>query len=140
MHRADNGDDVHGSANLEIAGGGHRGGQLMSSRQVSLGRRAAALAAGFAALQLAGSIGNALDLEILNIEAGQKVENLSPVLTVGEQVGERLFLRCASSSAPRPRRRWCSSMNSPTGSACKAALARSTVRSLRSSSASSGAA
>jgi autotransporter translocation and assembly factor TamB len=66
--------------------------ELVASQQVSLGRRAAALAAGFATSQLTQSVGGALEIDVFEIETDSAVEGLSPVVTVGEQFGD-LFVR-----------------------------------------------
>jgi len=65
---------------------------LGTAEQVTLGQRAANLASGFVASQLAESIGGALELDILEIDTGGSVGSTAGV-TVGEQIGERLFLR-----------------------------------------------
>jgi autotransporter translocation and assembly factor TamB len=65
---------------------------LGTAEQVSLGRRAASLASGFVASQLAESIGSALELDILEIDTGASPGSAAGV-TLGEQLGERLFLR-----------------------------------------------
>ncbi|MGE4053339.1 MAG: translocation/assembly module TamB domain-containing protein [Vicinamibacterales bacterium] len=65
---------------------------LGTAEQVNLGQRAAALAGGFVASQLAESVGDALELDILEIDTGGSTGSTAGV-TVGEQVGERLFLR-----------------------------------------------
>jgi translocation and assembly module TamB len=75
--------------------------QLGAADQVSLGQRAAALATGFVASKLAESLGGVLDLDVLRIEAGDSaVRGLAPSVTVGEQVGERLFLRLRQQFGP----------------------------------------
>ena len=60
---------------------------------ISLGRRAAALASGFFAGQITESIGGALDLDIFEFDAGANANGLAPALTLGEQFGQRLYLR-----------------------------------------------
>jgi autotransporter translocation and assembly factor TamB len=65
--------------------------QLGEGQQVSLAERAGALAGGYLASGLAQSIGNALELDQFEIEA--QGDTGGPTLTVGEQVGEKLFFR-----------------------------------------------
>ncbi|MBP7570552.1 MAG: translocation/assembly module TamB domain-containing protein [Acidobacteria bacterium] len=69
--------------------------QLEAGQQVTLAQRASALATGFVAGKLADSLGRALDLDIFEIEAAPQGpgQGASATVTVGEQVGERLFLR-----------------------------------------------
>jgi autotransporter translocation and assembly factor TamB len=67
--------------------------QLGAVQQISLGRRAAALATGFFAGQITESIGGALDLDTLEFETGEGVNGLTPALTLGERFGQRLYLR-----------------------------------------------
>ncbi len=67
--------------------------QLGAGEQVSLAQRASALATGFVAGKLADSLGQALDLDIFEIEAAPQGAGQGASVTVGEQVGERLFLR-----------------------------------------------
>jgi autotransporter translocation and assembly factor TamB len=75
--------------------------QLGASQQVSLGRRAVALASGFVASQLSQSIGSLLNVDLLEIEAsGQETEGLSPSVTLGEQIGENLFVRVRQQFGP----------------------------------------
>jgi translocation and assembly module TamB len=66
--------------------------ELGEGQQVSLAERAGALAGGYLASGLAKSIGNALELDEFEISA-QGENGAGPSLTVGEQVGERLFFR-----------------------------------------------
>lgn len=65
--------------------------ELGEGQQVSLTERAAALAGGYLASGLARSIGGALELDEFEIQA--QSETGGPTLTVGEQVGEKLFFR-----------------------------------------------
>ena len=65
--------------------------ELGEGQQVSLAERAGALAGGYLASGLARSIGNALELDEFEIQA--QGESGGPTLTVGEQVGEKLFFR-----------------------------------------------
>ena len=64
--------------------------ELGEGQQASLVERAGALAGGYLASGLAQSIGNALDLDEFEIQTG---EGFGPSLTVGEQVGEHIFVR-----------------------------------------------
>ena len=66
--------------------------ELGEGQQVSLAERAGALAGGYLASGLAKSIGNALELDEFEISA-QGENGAGPSLTVGEQVGEKLFFR-----------------------------------------------
>jgi translocation and assembly module TamB len=66
--------------------------ELGEGQQVSLAERAGALAGGYLASGLARSIGNALELDEFEIQA-QGEQGSGPSLTVGEQVGEKLFFR-----------------------------------------------
>jgi hypothetical protein len=66
--------------------------QLGEGQQISLAERAGALAGGYLASGLAQSIGNALELDEFEIQA-QGEQGGGPSLTVGEQVGEKLFFR-----------------------------------------------
>lgn len=73
---------------------------LGSGEQVSLATRATALASGFVASQLTESVGEALELDILEIEtAGAEAGPLAPVLTVGEQFGQ-LFIKLRQRFGP----------------------------------------
>jgi autotransporter translocation and assembly factor TamB len=65
--------------------------ELGEGQQVNLAERAGALAGGYLASGLATSIGNALELDQFEIEA--QGDSGGPTLTVGEQVGEKLFFR-----------------------------------------------
>ena len=65
--------------------------ELGEGQQVSLAERAGALAGGYLASGLARSIGNALELDEFEIQA--QGEGGGPSLSVGEQVGEKLFFR-----------------------------------------------
>jgi hypothetical protein len=65
---------------------------LGEGQQVSLAQRAGSLATGFVASTLAQSIGDALELDVFEVETTPE-RGGSPTLTVGNQVGERLFFR-----------------------------------------------
>jgi translocation and assembly module TamB len=66
--------------------------ELGQGEQVSLAERAGALAGGYLTSNLARSIGNALELDEFEIQATGD-QGAGPSLTVGEQVGEKLFVR-----------------------------------------------
>jgi autotransporter translocation and assembly factor TamB len=65
---------------------------LGEGQQVTLAARASALATGFVASSLAQSIGSALDLDVFEIQTTPESGG-SPTVTLGEQVGERLFFK-----------------------------------------------
>lgn len=66
--------------------------QLGEGQQTSLAARAQAIATGAVAGQLAQSIGNALNLDTFEIEVAPE-NGGGPQVTLGQQVGERLFVR-----------------------------------------------
>ena len=66
--------------------------ELGEGQQVSLAERAGALAGGYLASGLARSIGSALELDEFEIQA-QGENGSGPSLSIGEQVGEKLFFR-----------------------------------------------
>lgn len=66
--------------------------ELGEGQQVSLAQRAGALASGYLTSSLARSIGSALELDEFEISAAGD-DGSGPSLTVGEQVGEKLFVR-----------------------------------------------
>jgi autotransporter translocation and assembly factor TamB len=66
--------------------------QLGEGDQISLAQRASALATGFVASSLAQSIGSALELDVFEIQTSPESGG-SPAVTIGEQVGERLFVK-----------------------------------------------
>jgi hypothetical protein len=72
---------------------------LGTGEQISLATRATALASGFVASALAESLGEALELDVLDIEAATADGSLSPVVTVGEQFGQ-LFVRLRQRFGP----------------------------------------
>jgi autotransporter translocation and assembly factor TamB len=65
--------------------------ELGEGQQASLAEHAGALAGRYVASGLARSIGNALEIDQFEIEA--QGETGGPTLTVGEQVGEKMFFR-----------------------------------------------
>jgi translocation and assembly module TamB len=66
--------------------------ELGEGQQVSLAERAGALAGGYLASGLARSIGSALELDEFEIQA-QGEQGSGPTVSVGEQIGEKLFVR-----------------------------------------------
>jgi autotransporter translocation and assembly factor TamB len=66
--------------------------ELGEGQQVSLAARAGALASGYLTASLARSIGSALEIDEFEIQAAGD-DGLGPSLTLGEQVGEKLFVR-----------------------------------------------
>jgi hypothetical protein len=67
--------------------------ELGEGQQISITERASALAGGYLASGLTRSIGNALDLDEFEIEAGGERGTFGPTLSLGEQVGEHFFFR-----------------------------------------------
>lgn len=68
--------------------------QLGEGQQASLAERAGALATGFVASKLADSIGRALNLDTFEIQtAPESSGGQGAQVTVGEQLGQRLFVR-----------------------------------------------
>ncbi len=66
---------------------------LNEGERISLAQRAGAVAGGFVAAPLAQSIGRALDVDLFEIQATDESGLLGPGITLGQQVGERLFLK-----------------------------------------------
>ncbi|HUR32243.1 MAG TPA: translocation/assembly module TamB domain-containing protein [Vicinamibacterales bacterium] len=66
--------------------------QLGEGQQVSLAQRAQSLAAGAVAGQLAQSIGNALNLDMFEINVAPE-NGGGPELTLGQQVGQNLYVK-----------------------------------------------
>jgi autotransporter translocation and assembly factor TamB len=66
--------------------------ELGENQQISLAERAGALAGGYLVSGLTQSIADALELDEFEIQA-QGEGGLGPSLSIGEQVGERLFFR-----------------------------------------------
>ena len=77
---------------------------LGTGAQVSLATRAPALASAFVASQLTDSLGEVLELDLLEIEAATADGSLTPVLTLGEQIG-RLSSSCGSGLVRTPSAR-----------------------------------
>jgi hypothetical protein len=66
---------------------------LNEGERISLAQRAGAVAGGFVAAPLAQSIGRALDVDLFEIEATDQAGQLGPGITLGQQIGEHLFLK-----------------------------------------------
>ena len=66
--------------------------QLGEGERASLGERAASLAGGFVVSPIVESLGDALDLDLFEVETVAE-NGGGPAVTLGDQVGERLFLR-----------------------------------------------
>jgi autotransporter translocation and assembly factor TamB len=67
---------------------------LGEGEQVSLAQRASALATGFVASKLAGSLGKALDLDVFEIQTTpESGSGTGASVTLGEQIGQRLYFR-----------------------------------------------
>jgi len=66
--------------------------ELGEGQQISLAERAGALAGGYIVSGLTQSLANALELDELEFQA-QGEQGFGPSLSIGEQVGERLFFR-----------------------------------------------
>jgi len=66
--------------------------QLGQGQAINLGERAAQLAGGFVVTPLADTLGRALNVDVFEVDpSGDQGEG--PTVTVGQQVGERLFLK-----------------------------------------------
>jgi translocation and assembly module TamB len=66
--------------------------ELGEAQQVSLAERAGALAGGYLVSGLTREIANALELDEFELVA-QGERNITPTLTIGEQIGERTYFR-----------------------------------------------
>jgi translocation and assembly module TamB len=66
--------------------------RLGQGQAANLGERAAALAGGFVASPLSDTLGRALNVDIFELDPSGD-EGQGPTVTIGQQVGERLFLR-----------------------------------------------
>ncbi|MFB3853080.1 MAG: translocation/assembly module TamB domain-containing protein [Vicinamibacterales bacterium] len=68
--------------------------ELGSGQQISLAERAGIMAGGFVTSRLAQSINRALKFDVLEIQAqAERGSGVGATITVGEQVGDRLYLR-----------------------------------------------
>ncbi len=67
--------------------------ELGTGERASLAATAGAVAGGFIATPLGESIGRALDLDMFEITPTTENETLGAEITIGEQVGERTFLK-----------------------------------------------
>jgi len=66
--------------------------RLGAGQASNLGERAAQIAGGFVVTPIASSVGRALNLDVLEVDPSGD-ENAGPTVTVGQQVGEKLFVR-----------------------------------------------
>jgi uncharacterized protein involved in outer membrane biogenesis len=66
--------------------------RLGQGQATNLGERAASLAGGFVATPLANTLGRALNVDIFELDPSGD-EGEGPTVTIGQQVGERLFLK-----------------------------------------------
>jgi autotransporter translocation and assembly factor TamB len=66
--------------------------RLGQGQATNLGERAASLAGGFVAAPLADTLGRALNVDIFELDPSGD-EGEGPTVTIGQQVGERLFLK-----------------------------------------------
>lgn len=64
--------------------------ELGEGQQISLAERAGALAGGYLVSGLTRSLANAIDLDELELQADA---GLGPILSIGEQIGNNLFVR-----------------------------------------------
>ena len=67
--------------------------ELGSGERASLAATAGGIATGFIAAPLGESIGRALDLDLFEITTSTDAGEFGAGLTVGQQVGDRMFLR-----------------------------------------------
>jgi translocation and assembly module TamB len=67
--------------------------QLGEGEKISLGARASALATGFVATPLAHEIARALDVDLFEIQMSEEAGAMSPRLTIGQQLGQRLYVK-----------------------------------------------
>jgi autotransporter translocation and assembly factor TamB len=66
--------------------------QLGQGQATNLGERAAALAGGFVVTPIADTLGRALNVDVFELDPSGD-EGEGPTVTIGQQVGERLFLK-----------------------------------------------
>jgi hypothetical protein len=74
---------------------------LNEGERVSLAQRAGAIAGGFVTAPLAQSIGRALDVDLFEIEPVEVGGQLGAGITLGQQVGERLFVKFHQELGPQ---------------------------------------
>jgi autotransporter translocation and assembly factor TamB len=67
--------------------------ELGEGQQISLAERAGALAGGYLVSGLTRSLANAIDLDELELQADAGLGGLGPILSIGEQIGNNLFVR-----------------------------------------------
>ena len=73
--------------------------ELGTGERASLAATAGGIATGFLAAPLGESIGRALDLDLFEITTTNDEGELGVGLTIGQQIGDRAFVKSASSSA-----------------------------------------
>ena len=66
--------------------------RLGEGQRADLGERAVGLASGFVVSPVSDSLENALDVDLFEIQTSTD-DGGGPAVTIGEQVGERLFVR-----------------------------------------------
>jgi autotransporter translocation and assembly factor TamB len=67
--------------------------QLGEGERVSLAERAGSLASGFVVSPVVGSLTRALDIDLLEVQTATDGGQIGPRITLGEQVGEKLFVK-----------------------------------------------
>ena len=72
--------------------------QLGAGQQISVARRAAALAAGFVSSRLTESIAEAFEVDLLDVDLAGA--SLTPTVTIGEQFADGLFLKFKQQFGP----------------------------------------
>ena len=66
--------------------------RLGAGQAANLGERAAQIAGGFVVTPIASSLGRALNVDVLEVDPTGE-DGAGPTVTIGQQVGERLFLK-----------------------------------------------
>jgi translocation and assembly module TamB len=66
--------------------------RLGEGQTANLGERAAQIAGGFVVTPIASSLGRALNVDVLEVDPSGD-DNAGPTVTIGQQVGEKLFVR-----------------------------------------------
>jgi hypothetical protein len=74
---------------------------LNEGERVSLAQRAGAIASGFVAAPLAQSIGQALDVDLFEIEPIEMGGQMGAGVTLGQQIGEHLFVKFHQEFGPQ---------------------------------------
>jgi len=67
--------------------------QLGEGERVSLAERAGSLASGFVVSPVVDSLTRALDIDLLEVQTATDAGQIGPRITLGEQVGEKLFVK-----------------------------------------------